>query len=308
MEGLRNFGEGGFEHPKPPPPRYATVHNPSASKSTLLLSSHLWSGSFKLPFSKQIYVSTFRHSKDTSSPSLSNFVPLSHTSAYQTDLHRPKPRIPQTSSFKFHSKFPPVFNPLNAELNPICHLLELLGAHHIFHVSGLWVKHQRTYSKPLLLLARNTYLIFFNPLNAKLNPICHLLALLGAHHIFHVSGLWVKHQRTYSKPLLLLARNTYFISFNPLNAKLNPICHLLALLGAHHIFHVSRLWVKHQRTYSKPLLLLARNTYLIFFNPLKAKLNPNCHLLALLGAHHILHVSRIRVNMLVLHRPGPINP
>jgi hypothetical protein len=31
------------------------------------------------------------------------------------------------------------------------------------------------------------------------------------------------------------------------------------------------------------------------FNPLKAELNPICHLLALLGAHHILHVSRIRV-------------
>jgi len=31
-----------------------------------------------------------------------------------------------------------------------------------------------------------------NPLNTKLNPICHLLALLGAHHIFHVSGLRVK--------------------------------------------------------------------------------------------------------------------
>ena len=26
----------------------------------------------------------------------------------------------------------------------------------------------------------------------ELNPICHLLALLGAHHIFHVSGLRVK--------------------------------------------------------------------------------------------------------------------
>jgi len=25
----------------------------------------------------------------------------------------------------------------------------------------------------------------------SLNPICHLLALLGAHHIFHVSGLRV---------------------------------------------------------------------------------------------------------------------
>jgi hypothetical protein len=32
------------------------------------------------------------------------------------------------------------------------------------------------------------------------------------------------------------------------------------------------------------------------FNPLKAELNSICHLLALLGAHHILHISRIRVN------------
>jgi len=33
-------------------------------------------------------------------------------------------------------------------------------------------------------------------------------------------------------------------SLNPLNAELNPICHLLALLGAHHILHVSRVRVK----------------------------------------------------------------
>jgi len=31
-----------------------------------------------------------------------------------------------------------------------------------------------------------------NPLNAKLNPIYNLLALLGAHPIFHVSGIRVK--------------------------------------------------------------------------------------------------------------------
>jgi hypothetical protein len=31
----------------------------------------------------------------------------------------------------------------------------------------------------------------FNPLNAELNPICRLLALLGDHHIFHVSWLRV---------------------------------------------------------------------------------------------------------------------
>ena len=31
---------------------------------------------------------------------------------------------------------------------------------------------------------------------------------------------------------------------NPLNAELNPIYHLLALLGAHHILHVNRIRVK----------------------------------------------------------------
>ena len=34
----------------------------------------------------------------------------------------------------------------------------------------------------------------------------------------------------------------------------------------------------------------------VSINPLNAELNPICHLLAL-GAHHILHVSRIRVNV-----------
>jgi hypothetical protein len=34
------------------------------------------------------------------------------------------------------------------------------------------------------------------------------------------------------------------------------------------------------------------------FNPLNAELNPICHLLALLEAHHILHFSRIRVNII----------
>ena len=34
--------------------------------------------------------------------------------------------------------------------------------------------------------------ISVNPLNAKLNPICHLLALLEPRHILHFSGLRVK--------------------------------------------------------------------------------------------------------------------
>ena len=35
-------------------------------------------------------------------------------------------------------------------------------------------------------------------------------------------------------------------------------------------------------------------------NPLNPELNPICYLLALLGAHHFLHVSRIRVKSLTL--------
>jgi len=42
---------------------------------------------------------------------------------------------------KLYNKAVHVFNPLNAELNPICHLLALLGAHHILHVSRIRVKY-----------------------------------------------------------------------------------------------------------------------------------------------------------------------
>jgi len=44
-----------------------------------------------------------------------------------------------------------------------------------------------------------------------------------------------------------------------------------------------------------------RNTFCI--NPINAELNTICHLLAFLGAHLILHVSRTRVN--VVHHICP---
>jgi len=47
------------------------------------------------------------------------------------------------------------------------------------------------YNREEKCLQRGTDWVF-NPLNAELNPNCHLLALLGAHHILHVSGLGVK--------------------------------------------------------------------------------------------------------------------
>jgi hypothetical protein len=45
--------------------------------------------------------------------------------------------------------------------------------------------------------------------------------------------------------ILYIIKPTMKFSLNPLNAELNPICHLLALLGAHHILHVSRLRVNY---------------------------------------------------------------
>jgi len=51
-------------------------------------------------------------------------------------------------------------------------------------------------------------------------------------------------------PVSELSFSAYIMSvitqhlINPLNAELNPICHLLALLGAHHILHISRIRVK----------------------------------------------------------------
>jgi len=45
----------------------------------------------------------------------------------------------------------------------------------------------------------------FKHLNAELNPICHLLALLGAHHILHVSGVRVKeHNKVLESSIIII--------------------------------------------------------------------------------------------------------
>ena len=85
-----------------------------------------------------------------------------------------------------------------------------------------------------------------NPLNTELNPISHLLALLGAHTILHISRIKVNVLE-------------YKYKFNPLNSELNPICCLLALL-APHFLHVSRITVK-----SLPLRLLMSYIYICMY-------------------------------------------
>ena len=72
------------------------------------------------------------------------------------------------------------------------------------------------------------------------------------------------------------------------------------------LYTVSRRRIK-MASYTKPKYIPAKvifnfNEQLFwqfFINPLNAALNPICHLLALLGAHHIIHVSRIKVNSTV---------
>ena len=53
-----------------------------------------------------------------------------------------------------------------------------------------------------------------------------------------------KSQQRYLRRSTNIISNTTIMSFNPLNAELNPICYLLALLVAHHFLHVSRIRVK----------------------------------------------------------------
>jgi hypothetical protein len=57
-----------------------------------------------------------------------------------------------------------------------------------------------------------------NTLNAELNPICHMLTLLGAHHILHVSKIRVKLIRTSNA-----FRNNLF-PFIPLLWQVHQIC------------------------------------------------------------------------------------
>ena len=72
-----------------------------------------------------------------------------------------------------------------------------------------------------------------------LHIICrYFCALYTKFHLPGLNGSWVPH--------------CSFTFFNPLNAELNPICHLLALLGDHHILHVSRVRVKEEGQKTRP--------------------------------------------------------
>jgi hypothetical protein len=51
--------------------------------------------------------------------------------------------------------------------------------------------------------------LLLTPLKAELNPTCHLLALLGAHHILHVSEVRAKYVATYIQTVSNCSRTTH---------------------------------------------------------------------------------------------------
>ena len=124
------------------------------------------------------------------------------------------------------------------KLNPCCGLLGIYVTCVCLDVTGRGKLIILTFSGSKTLMARwkngtnyskclQTY-----PFKRRVKPHCHLVTLLGAHNIIHVSRVSVK------------------VHFKALNAELNPICHLLALLGSHHIIHV---WLKEILTLQTPI-------------------------------------------------------
>jgi len=85
---------------------------------------------------------------------------------------------------------------------------------------------------------------------------------------------------------------TEFLSLYLVSISQNPMRNIVTLrffyVWGEKVISIS--WVAKERG--------CKNKEQKIFNPLNPELNPICYLLALLGAHHFLHVSRIRVKLL----------
>jgi len=80
----------------------------------------------------------------------------------------------------------------------------------------------------------------------RLSPFAFLRRLVECYRQGKIEVLGKKNSNNFSfsitNPTWIIL--VIWITFNALNPELNPICYLLALLGAHHFLHVSRIRVK----------------------------------------------------------------
>jgi len=105
-----------------------------------------------------------------------------------------------------------VLNLLNAELNPICHLLALLGAHPILHISKIRVKKQH----------KNYFLVRIRSLSLVHKQYKAIIIII----IWHYSPLWVFTFSAKSLQVLLsLAVSFQFLTFSFFRSSMTSSCH-----------------------------------------------------------------------------------
>ena len=130
--------------------------------------------------------------------------------------------------------------------------------HCLLHVHSNWVNHKK-YTKDMArsyhfrpIICRSNYEASFilRPVPILFQPSSPSLIQISVMTMNGNFGLPDADQRV----------------LNPLNPELNPICYLLALLGAHHFLHVSRIRVKLltfrllvSYTYGAPILDVSRS-------------------------------------------------
>ena len=86
---------------------------------------------------------------------------------------------------------------------------------------------------------------------------CHTFAIDKQHWHHHNVCTLINFLYYFSQKMPSILPLTYFY---PLNSKLNPICNLLALIGAHHILRVSRIRAKHLQVASQVVFICIRYT------------------------------------------------
>ena len=128
------------------------------------------------------------------------------------------------------------------KLITLCYKLNLFFFYR-WHYSPLWGLACRTMSFHFFLSATN-YLHLLTPITWRSLSTSSFHLFFGLPILLVSSSSWVKMFCTFHVARVI----SYKLNcrLNPLNAELNLICHLLVLLGAHRILHISRIKIKYR--------------------------------------------------------------
>jgi len=96
-------------------------------------------------------------------------------------------KIMNVSSFISEARYPSRIKLIHFTMHISLFRFQVLYFRPSLYLSTLRTGTFKLFKRPVTGVSNN-----FNPLNAELNPICYLLALLGAHHFLHVSRIRVK--------------------------------------------------------------------------------------------------------------------